>query len=384
MILCNSFPPSIGGVGRYAYYIVKHLKYKYNFIIISMADKNYIHVKTYFTTNSDKLISQRVVYLVPKTFTALPYFSTLSILVKSLLLKTHTDIIHTHSLGQIHSDMSLLLKRKTPLVYTIHAWRNAENLIIQKLYNKYESIAPFFLKKADIITVLGNKSKEYVCSLLEETDLYKEKVVIAPNGVDFYTIRKLMELAKAKELRREEKMILYVGRLVKTKGVVDLLASFKVLSKIDTEAMLVIKGDGPLKLFIKNFINRYGLKERVKFIEGVLPWEKVIFDYYSKASVFVLPSYAEGLPTVILEAMSAEVPVITTPVGDIPDIIHHGETGIFVNPGDIKALTNSILTLLQDKGLRRKIISNALNVAMKHDWRFIVSIFDKIYGRATA
>jgi len=208
--------------------------------------------------------------------------------------------------------------------------------------------------------------------------------VIAPNGVDFYTIRKLMELAKAKELRREEKMILYVGRLVKTKGVVDLLASFKVLSKIDTEAMLVIKGDGPLKLFIKNFINRYGLKERVKFIEGVLPWEKVIFDYYSKASVFVLPSYAEGLPTVILEAMSAEVPVITTPVGDIPDIIHHGETGIFVNPGDIKALTNSILTLLQDKGLRRKIISNALNVAMKHDWRFIVSIFDKIYGRATA
>jgi len=380
MILCNSFISPISGVGRYVYYIVKYLKYKYNFIVITMRDKDSLHIKTYSISDDNKSISRDAVYLIPKAFSDLPYFSTIPILVRSLFLRTHANIIHTHSIGQIHSDMASLLSFKKPLIYTIHGWRNATNPIAQRLYGRYESIIPLFLRGADIITVLGSKSKKYICSLLGETSLCEKKVIITPNGVDFYTVRKLIKLAKSKNIQKEEKNILFVGRLVKTKGIIDLLIAFKVLSKIDHEIKLIICGDGSLKPFIKSFIDKYDLKERVELAGGIVPWERLILEYYSRAGILVLPSYSEGLPTVLLEAMVAEVPVITTPVGDVTDIIRHGETGILVEPGNIKALAEAILTILQDKNLKRKIISNALNIAKYYNWSVIANIFDKVYS----
>jgi glycosyltransferase involved in cell wall biosynthesis len=380
-ILSNSFPPSISGVGRYVYYIVKYLKDKYNFIIISMKNDSVLSIKIHLTTNEGKPISRNMIYLVPNTFFNLPYFSTLPILAKLTFLRMQTNLIHTHSFGQIHSDIASLLSFKKPLVYTIHGWKNATHPVAQSLYDIYEFIVPFFLKSADIITVLGSKSKKYVCSLLGEKSQCEKKVIIAPNGVDFHMVRKITELAKSKNIKKEEKTILFVGRLTKIKGIIDLLIAFKMLSRIDHETKLVIVGNGSLNSFLKSFIVKYDLLNRVEFVEGVLPWEKVIFKYYSRAGIFVLPSYSEGLPSVVLEAMAAEVPVITTPVGDITDLVRHGETGILVEPGNPKALADSLLMVLQDKTLRRKITENALKNVKYYDWRVRANIFDKIYAQ---
>ncbi|MEM1604677.1 MAG: glycosyltransferase family 4 protein [Fervidicoccaceae archaeon] len=381
IILCNSFPPSISGVGRYVYNIVKHLRYKYNFVVITMRSKNELYVKTYTVANGDKLISRNIVYFVPQASWNLPYFSTLPILVRSLLLKTHSNIIHTQSIGQVHSDLASLLSFKKSIIYTIHGWRNATSLIAQRMYITYESIVPFFLKGADIITVLGNKSKEYICSLLKDPILCKERVIITPNGVDFYAVRRIIESVRSRNIEKEGKNVLFVGRLVRTKGLIELLLAFKMLTKIDREIKLLIVGNGPLSSFVMSFISRHDLRNRVEFAEGVLPWEKVILEYYSRADVFVLPSYSEGLPTVLLEAMATGVPVVTTPVGDITDIVRHGETGILVKPGNIKMLAEAILTILQDKSLRKEIVSNALNTVRNYDWKVIANIFDNVYNR---
>jgi glycosyltransferase involved in cell wall biosynthesis len=345
-----------------------------------MRGEKRLHVKTSTITDESKLISRNIIYFVPQASWDLPYFSTLPILVRALLLRIHSNVIHTHSIGQVHSDLASLLSFKKNLIYTVHGWRNAVNPIAQRLYGTYESIIPFFLKGADIITVLGSKSKEYVCSLLRDPILCKEKVAITPNGVDFYTIRRIIESTRSRNIEKEEK-IFFCGRLVKTKGLIELLLAFKVLTKIDREIKLLIVGSGPLSFFVKSFINKYDLRNRVEFAEGALPWEKVISEYYSRASIFVLPSYSEGLPTVLLEAMAAEVPVVTTPVGDITDIVRHGETGILVEPGNIKALANAILTILQDKNLRKRIVSNALNIVRYYDWKVIANIFDNIYSQ---
>jgi len=381
IILCNSFLPSISGVGRYVSNMVKHLRYKYNFVVITMGGKNELYVKTYTVADEVKLFSRNIVYFVPQASWNLPYFSTLPILVRLLLFKIHSNVIHTHSIGQVHSDLASLLSFKKRIIYTIHGWRNATNLIAQRLYSTYESIVPFFLKGADIITVLGNKSKEYVCSLLKDSILCKERVIITPNGVDFYAVRRIIESVGPRNIEKEGKNVLFVGRLVRTKGLIELLYAFKMLTKIDREIKLIIVGSGSLSSFVMSFISRYDLRNRVEFAEGVLPWEKVILKYYSRADVFVLPSYSEGLPTVLLEAMATGVPVVTTPVGDITDIVRHGETGILVKPGNIKMLAEAILTILQDKSLRKKIVSNALNTVRNYDWKVIANIFDNVYSR---
>lgn len=344
-----------------------------------MKNDSMLSIKIHFTTNEGKPVLRNMIYLVPNTFFNLPYFSTLPILAKLIFLRMQTNLIHTHSFGQSHSDIASLLSFKKPLVYTIHGWKNATHPVAQSLYDIYEFIVPFFLMSADIITVLGSNSKKYVCSLLGEKSQCEKKVIIAPNGVDFHMVRKITELAKSKNIKKEEKTILFVGRLTKLKGIIDLLIAFKMLSRIDLETKLVIVGNGSLNSFVKSFIDKYDLSNRVEFVEGVLPWEKVIFKYYSRAGIFVLPSYSEGLPSVVLEAMAAEVPVITTPVGDITDLVRHGETGILVEPGNPKALADSLLMVLQDKTLRRKITENALKNVKYYDWRVRANIFDKIY-----
>jgi glycosyltransferase involved in cell wall biosynthesis len=78
----------------------------------------------------------------------------------------------------------------------------------------------------------------------------------------------------------------------------------------------------------------------------------------STASIFVLPSYYEGLPMSVLEAMAWGVPVITTPVGGIPEVVRHGEEGVIVQPGDIVGLTAALRQLLDDESLRQRLGAN--------------------------
>ena len=90
--------------------------------------------------------------------------------------------------------------------------------------------------------------------------------------------------------------------------------------------------------------------------------EKLI-EVYRLADIFVLPSYMEGLPNVILEAMASRLPIITTPVGNIPDIVKEGQTGIFVPPKDVIKLAQSLESLFLSDPTRKILGDNGFNVA---------------------
>jgi glycosyltransferase involved in cell wall biosynthesis len=87
----------------------------------------------------------------------------------------------------------------------------------------------------------------------------------------------------------------------------------------------------------------------------------------AQADAFILPSYNEGLPMALLEAMSWRLPAITTPVGGIPEIITHQKTGLLIEPGDISALAASIKTLIDDESLRLTLGDEAYQQASKLD-----------------
>ena len=103
-------------------------------------------------------------------------------------------------------------------------------------------------------------------------------------------------------------------------------------------------------------------------------------ELYMGCDIFLLPTYAEGLPNALLEAMSFGLPVITTPVGAIPEVIKDGENGFLIDPGDAKALSDRIITLIEDPGLRETMGKNNIkSINTEFAQEKMIEKIDRIY-----
>jgi len=152
-------------------------------------------------------------------------------------------------------------------------------------------------------------------------------------------------------------LIVAVGRLIVKKGFADLVRACRLLMERGKSFRCAIIGEGPLKQELGEEINQLGLQECVG-LPGAKPQHE-IREYLVAASVFVLPSVVDpdggmdNLPTVIMEAMAAGLPVVSTATGGIPEMVVQNETGFLVPPGDAVALAGAIERLFDDLGLAR-------------------------------
>lgn len=157
--------------------------------------------------------------------------------------------------------------------------------------------------------------------------------------------------------------LLAVGRLVKVKGIQDLLEALSKL-KNELEFVCLILGDGSYRGSLEKITEYHSLKERVVF-KGNVSSDEVI-NFLREASIFVLPSYAEGLPQSLLEAMACGLPCIVTDIG-LP--IKHGETGLVVSPSDVNGLVRAILNLSANPSLMETLGQNAREYIIKNHRR---------------
>lgn len=144
--------------------------------------------------------------------------------------------------------------------------------------------------------------------------------------------------------------LLYVGRLAATKGLPILLESMTVLQTLFPDLVLTIVGDGSDKLLLQELVEEMELQQSIKFV-GYQSQSKVR-EYMQHTDVLVLPSFAEGIPVVLMEAMAAAVPVVATRIAGIGELVEHGASGYLVPPGDEDSLTKAIENLLRDDQLR--------------------------------
>jgi len=140
--------------------------------------------------------------------------------------------------------------------------------------------------------------------------------------------------------------LLFVGRLAAVKGVPLLLDCMAWLVGQGHDLALDLIGDGPDRSKLEAKVKTLGLEGRVIF-HGYRNQDEVA-DVLSRAALFVLPSFAEGLPVVLMEAMAAECPSIATRIAGIPELVREGETGRMVDPGDVDALCKAIAQALAD------------------------------------
>ncbi|WP_146588236.1 glycosyltransferase family 4 protein [Puniceibacterium confluentis] len=152
---------------------------------------------------------------------------------------------------------------------------------------------------------------------------------------------------------RDGTRLLFVGRLAGVKGVPVLLEALAGLTAACPDLRLTLIGDGPERAALEQHAQALGVAERTAFL-GYRSQAEVT-EALRSTDIFVLPSFAEGVPVVLMEAMAAEVTVVTTRIAGVPELVRDGESGLLVAPGDAAALRDALLRVLGDADLRRRM-----------------------------
>lgn len=190
------------------------------------------------------------------------------------------------------------------------------------------------------------------------------------NGISFERKYKKSKLWNKKW--NNKKIIFYAGRLIKEKGLLELIEGFNKFYKNHKNYILLIAGSGDLENKIKKSFS----KSKNKYFLGRLDRNDVFY-FLSKTNVFVNPSnYPEGLPTVLLEAGSFSIPIISTPNGGAKEIIIDKETGLLIPNGNVKNIYNSLVWVDSNYSEAVKM-GNNLNKLLKNkfDWKIIIKNF---------
>ncbi|SES88492.1 Glycosyltransferase involved in cell wall bisynthesis [Nitrosospira multiformis] len=174
-------------------------------------------------------------------------------------------------------------------------------------------------------------------------------IQVIPNSVRFGT--------QSSTRREEAGRILFLGHVGVRKGIFELLEALSLLKDSLPNIRLAICGDGQLDSARKR-ADELGIGSNVEFHGWINPDQRA--EELARASIFTLPSYDEGLPMAMLEAMAAGKAIVVTPVGGIPEVIKDRENGLLVPPGDAHALAQALREILEDSSLRKMLAENAV------------------------
>ena len=204
--------------------------------------------------------------------------------------------------------------------------------------------ANFFL--SDTLIVYTESAAEFL-----NLGRYKQKLVTTGAR---YVDTELFQIKK--ELKERKNLVGYIGRLEEGKGVMNFVEALPLISKKQSNLKFFLGGHGPLRGRIEEELRNNNLSQKAE-IAGWIAHDKVA-DYLSELKLFVLPSYSEGLPTTVLEAMACGTPVLATPVGGVPDVIKDGETGFIMEDNSPQCIVENVIRALEHPNLD-KVVKNA-------------------------
>ena len=253
------------------------------------------------------------------------------------------DIVHVADPHYFYAYQAAVLKAHGQIKKLVSTWWetipfNNESVSAKKRIKKYT------MEYVDVFLCYSEKAKR--CLLTE--GIKPQRICVIPLGVD------LSRFQNTERTATKKKQILFVGRLVEEKGVLDLYDAFRVLVKKLDYVHLKIVGDGPLKKTLKHRIHNDNLQEKVSIIHKSY---QEMPDVYKDADIFCLPSkktatWEEQYGMVFVEAMACGLPIISYKNGAITELV--GEAGIFVKEEESE-LTASLLSLSTDRHKRTKI-----------------------------
>jgi glycosyltransferase involved in cell wall biosynthesis len=258
--------------------------------------------------------------------------------IKRILRIIRPDIVHLNSTkAEVIGGLAARRERVPHIIFTAHGYVVNEQMPEWKktIYVRLERYASKMMHR--IICV--SKLDRFTAFFYRMADF--SKISVIHNGIGQFKISK----------RTGDKLtIVTVANMYPNKGYLTLLKAIRRLNREGLEARYIFAGDGKQRAEIEGYIARYNLKN-IK----LLGFRHSIKSVLALGDIFVLASYKEGLPFVVLEAMMAGLPVVATKVGGIPEIITEDDDGLLVPPARYKQLAKAIMKLACDRKLRRKI-----------------------------
>jgi colanic acid/amylovoran biosynthesis glycosyltransferase len=278
--------------------------------------------------------------------------------------------IHVHFANPA-ATVAMILCKIYPYTYSISVHGPDEFYEVTNLNLKHK------FEDALFIRTIGKYAQSQVMRLCAPAAWHKIEVV--PLGIDLkkFTPNKIPP-------NNERFEVLSVSRVTPNKGQHILIESIDQLKKQGRDVNLRLIGDGPAMNDLKKAVEEKQLESSVIF-EGAQGHGRVI-EAYKCCDLFVLASFSEGIPVVLMEAMAMEVPCIATHINGIPELIGNNLEGILVIPSDDKSLSNSISQLMDDPTLRKQLgISGRRRVAEKYNLHLnilrLATIFQKYLVR---
>jgi glycosyltransferase involved in cell wall biosynthesis len=272
--------------------------------------------------------------------------------LKTIVERRQPDIVVTQSVKSHFLMWRSRLWKQVPWIAYHHGYTTTDSRM--RLYNRFDR---WSLPKTDVVLTVCNA---FARELTDFVGLPPEQIRVRHNAirpapaVNPEAIRAVRERLG---ISANQRVILSVGRLSKEKAQVDLIAAFKQLCEAHSEVdcKLILVGDGPERDSLRTAAHEAGLEGRIIFTGQVTD----VRPYYAAADVFVLPSHSEGSPNVLLEAMAAQVPIVATAVGGVPEMVQHEASALLVSPQAPVTMAQAIHQILTDDSLVKRLVANA-------------------------
>ena len=347
---------------------------------IALAKKGYkVHFITYSQPTRLDFFNENVFYHqvdVPTypLFQYPPYELALASTMVNVIKNESLDLLHVHY-AIPHASAGYLAKQilrseglDIPVITTLHG----TDITLVGKDASYEPVVTFSINQSDGVTAVSENLKEDTYSHFK----IKRDIQVIPNFIDLQRFKKQKKDHFKKAIAPDgEKLIVHTSNFRKVKRVEDVVRIFHNIRQL-MSARLLLVGDGPERQHIENFCKELGSCNDVRFLGKLEAVEEVL----SVSDLFLIPSEKESFGLAALEAMACEVPVISSNTGGLPELMVDGKTGFVCDVGDIQAMTEKALFVLDDANLP-SFKAHALARAQEFDVERILPHYEDFYHK---
>lgn len=323
---------------------------------------NFVNLLKYFLKGVVQDLCELRIHINILTFNLkLAYFAT-------IMKKNDVELIHAHfaTMGNVVKKLSKILD--LPYTLTAHAY---------DIYLSPDSDElRYVMKNAESIVTISQYNKNYLQSKIG----INNRIDVIRCGIDLDRFNPQIKFNNNDRIK-----MLTVGRLVEKKGIEYLIKAIPIVIKETKTCDLTIVGSGPLNVSLHKLVHDLKIEEYVQFKEDVPDPE--LIHYYTQSDMFILPCIIaengdrDGIPVVIMEAMAMELPVISTRVSGIPELVEDGISGILVPTKDENVIADAIIKLYKNSQLSlemgkkgRKIIEEKYNIILESEK--LINVFE--------
>jgi glycosyltransferase involved in cell wall biosynthesis len=294
--------------------------------------------------------------------------------LKKLMKEENFDAIHCHSpMGGVLARLVAKLLGITPIIYTAHGFHFYKGASFIN-WIVYFPVEKFLARFTDHLITINKED------LNKANDFKAGNVHFVPGiGVDTNKFEDVIDKREEKraelEISEDTVVLLSIGEMIKRKNHETALRSLAKLK--NQNYVYLICGRGELKSYLQELTLSLGIQEKVRF----LGFRNDIKEICIASDVFIFPSFQEGLPVAVMEAMSAGLPIIASEIRGNTDLIENGVGGYLLHPRDIDGFALSIEKVVRDKSVRKAMGNKNKTVVKKYDKSIVKSKMREIYGR---